>query len=91
MWEGFREGHEDTLMSDVKVCYVTTYDILLGEFGELPMKLYALKLTMSFQRQLAHLLSSCLVTQATLLSQHLAEQGPKTLHKSTTMWKVSRV
>ena len=63
------------MMSRVKVRSSTTYHILLAEFGELPMELYALKLTMGFQQRLAHLPSSWLVGQATSLSRHLAEQG----------------
>ena len=43
------------MMSHVKVCSLTTYHILLVEFGELPMELYALKLTISFQQEVAHL------------------------------------
>ena len=41
------------MMSHVNVCSLTTYHILLVEFGELLMDLYALNLTMSFQQQLA--------------------------------------
>lgn len=37
-----------SLMSHVKVRSLTTYHILLAEFGERPIQLYALKLTMGF-------------------------------------------
>ena len=88
-WKVFEKGMKTCMMSHVKVCSSTTYDYLLAEYAELPMKLYAFELTMSFQQRLAHLLSFWLVIWATLLSQHLAKQGANTLHKSTTMWKVS--
>jgi hypothetical protein len=39
---------------------------------------------MDLHQQFAHLPSSWLVSQATSLSQHLAEQGYDTWHKSTT-------
>ena len=44
------------MMSRVKVGFLTTYDILLAKFGELPMELYALKIIMDFQQR-AHLVS----------------------------------
>ena len=44
---------------------------------------------MGFQQWLAHLSPSWLVNKATSLSQHLAEQGFNTWHKSITMWKTS--
>ena len=53
---------------------LTTYQILLVEFGELPMESYNLKIPMSFQQQLAHVPSSRLVSQAVLFSCHLAQQ-----------------
>ena len=37
------------MMSHVKMCSSITYHFLLARFGELPMELYALKLTMGFQ------------------------------------------
>ena len=77
------------MMSHVKVWSWTTYHMLLAEFGELPLELYALKLTTGFQQQLAHPPSSWLVNQATSLSRHLAEEGFNTWHNSTTMWKAS--
>ena len=77
------------MMSHVKVRSLTTYHILLAEFGELRMELFAPKLTMSFQEWLAHLPSSWLANQANSLSCHLAEQGANTWHKSTTMWTAS--
>ena len=36
------------MMSHVKVLSLITYHILLVEFGELPIELYALKLIMGF-------------------------------------------
>ena len=42
------------MRSHVKVHSSTTYHILLAEFGELPIELYALKLPMDVQQQLAH-------------------------------------
>ena len=69
-WKVFEKGMKIHMMSHIKVCS-STYRILLVEFGELPMELYALKLTMSFQQRLAHLPSSWLVKQATSLSPHL--------------------
>ena len=60
----------------------------MAEFGKLPMELYALKLTLSFQQWSAHL-PSWLVNQAVPLSRHLAKQWTNTWHKSTTMWKAS--
>ena len=65
----------------------TTYHILLAVLGELPMELYALKPTIGFQQWLAHLPSSWLVSQATLDSRHLGEQGFDTLHDLKTIWK----
>ena len=62
---------------------------LLAEFGELPIELYTLKLTMGFQQQLAHLTPSWLVSKATSLSRNQVEQGFNTWHKWTTMWKTS--
>jgi len=88
-WKVFEKDMKIHMMSHVKVRSSTTYHILLAEFGELPMELYALKLTMGFQQRLAHLPSSRLVSQATSLSRLLAEQGFNTWHKSTTMWKAS--
>ena len=38
----------------------TTHHILLVEFGKLSIELYALKLSMGFQQQLAHLFPSLL-------------------------------
>ena len=57
-------------MSHVKVRSSTTYHILSAKFRELPIELYARKLTMGFQQRLAHLPSSWLVSQAASLSQH---------------------
>ena len=77
------------MMSHVKVRSSTTYHILLDEYGEPPIELNALKLTMGFPQQLAHLSTSWLVNKAASLSQHLAELGFNTWYKSTTMWKTS--
>jgi hypothetical protein len=44
----------------------TTYYLLLAEFGELCIDLYALKLTMSFQQWLAHLSPSWLIKESRL-------------------------
>ena len=76
-------------MPHIKVHALTTYYILLAEFGELPMELYALKLIKNFQQQFAHLPSSWLVRQVLSHSHHLAKQRANTWHKSTTMWKAS--
>ena len=54
--------------------------ILLVEFGELPMELFALKLNMCFQQWLAHLSSSWLISPTTSLSSHLTQQGANTWH-----------
>ena len=42
-------------LTSIHIVTLTTYHILLAEFGELPMKLCALKLAIGFQQQLAHL------------------------------------
>jgi hypothetical protein len=73
------------MMSQVKEGSLTTYHLFLTEFGELSIEVYALKLTMGFQQELAHLSPSWLVSIATSLSRHLAEQRFNTWHKSTTM------
>ena len=73
--EVFEKGIKIHMVSRVKVCSSTTYHISLAEFEELPMKLYAIKLTIGFQQRLAHLLTSWLVNQATSLSRHHAKQG----------------
>ena len=77
------------MMSHVKVCSSTTYHILLAEFGELHVELYALKLTMGFQQWLAHLPPSWLISKVAPFSQHLTTQGFKTWHKLATTWKTS--
>jgi hypothetical protein len=43
------------MMSHVKVCFSTTYHVLVVYAKNFPYELYALKLTMGFQRRLAHL------------------------------------
>ena len=75
-------------MGKIERGFLTTYHILLAEFGELPIELYALKLTMGFQQRLVRLSPSWLVSKAISLFQHLAEQGIKTWYISTTMWKI---
>ena len=75
------------MMSHVKVQYLTTYHILLVEFGEFLVKLYALKLTIGSQRRRACLPSSWLDSQATSFSRHLIKQGLDTSLKLTTTWK----
>ena len=62
------------MMCHVKVYSSTTYHILFAKFGELPIELYALILSLGFQHRLAHQPSSQLVSQATSLSRHLAKQ-----------------
>jgi len=56
------------MMSHVKVHSSTTYHILLAKFGETPIELQALKLTLGFQKWLAHLSPSWLVNKAPSLS-----------------------
>ena len=63
------------MMSRVKVYSSATYHIVLAKFGELPMKLYALKLTKDFQQQLAHLLSYWVVNRATSLPNTLPNKN----------------
>ena len=77
------------MMSHVKVHSLTFCYILLVEFGEFPIELYAFKLTTGFQRRHAHLPSSWLVSQATSLSRHLVKQGYNTRRRLTTVWKAS--
>jgi hypothetical protein len=77
------------MMSHVKVCFSTTYHILLAEFGELPIEIYARKLVMGFQQWLTHQSSSWLVSKAASLSQNMAKQGFNTWCKSIIMWKTS--
>ena len=73
------------MMSHVKVRSSTTYHILLAEFGELRMQLYALKPTTTFEQWLAHLPASWLVSQALSLFRRVVEQREYTWHKFTTM------
>ena len=54
-WKVFKKGMKMDMMSHVKVLSLITYHILLAKFGKLPIELYTLKLTMSFQQWLAHL------------------------------------
>jgi hypothetical protein len=62
-WKDFEKGMKMHMMSHIKVCSSTTYRILLAKFEDLPMELYVLILTMSFQQCLAHLPSHWLVSQ----------------------------
>jgi hypothetical protein len=41
-WKTFEKGVKINMMSRVQVHFSTTYHILLAEFGELPIELYAL-------------------------------------------------
>lgn len=52
------------------------------------MELYALELVVGFQQHLAHMLSSWLVSQVSLIYEHLVEQGVGFRHK-TTIWNTS--
>jgi hypothetical protein len=54
-WKVFEMGMKMHMMFHVKVRSLTTYHILLAEFGERPIELHALKLTICFQQQLAHI------------------------------------
>ena len=54
-WNFFKKGMKMHMMSHIKVCSSTTFDILLAEFKELPIDLYPLKLTMGYQQRFAHL------------------------------------
>ena len=47
----------------------------------------ALKLTMGFQKRLAHMFTFGLVNKEASLSQHQAKQEANTWYKSTIMWK----
>ena len=50
----FEKGMKmDIMMSHIKVRSSTTYHILWVEFGDLSIELYALRLTMGFQQNLA--------------------------------------
>ena len=77
------------MMSHIKVCSSTNYHILLAEFGEFLMEIYAHKLIMGFQQRLTHQFPLWLVSNATSLSQTLAKQGFNTWCKLTTVWKTS--
>ena len=52
----------------IKVRSLTTYNVLLAEFGEPPQGLYACKFAMGFQQWLAHLPSYQLVSKTTSFS-----------------------
>ena len=47
-WKVFEKGLKMHMMPHIKVRPSKTYHILLAEFGELPMELHALKLTLTF-------------------------------------------
>jgi len=53
------------------------------------MQLYALKPSISFQLELAHLSSSWLLNQATSFSQHIVVEGAYIWQKMTTDLKAS--
>jgi hypothetical protein len=57
----FEKGMKIHMMSHIKMRSFITYYIMLTEFGEPPMDVYAHKLTTSFQEQFAHLPSPWLV------------------------------
>ena len=88
-WKVFEKGMKIHILSHIKAHSLTTYHIVPAKFGELPIEFYALMRIVGFQHWLAHLPSSWLINQATLLSRHLVKQGVDTWHKSTTMWKAS--
>ena len=44
-WKGFEKGMKMHIKSYIKLCFSTTYHILMAEFGELPIELYTLMLT----------------------------------------------
>ena len=48
-WKVFENGVKMHMMSHIKMCSLITYHILLAEFGEPPIELYALNHTMGFQ------------------------------------------
>ena len=54
-WKVLEKGLKMRMISRVKVHSSTNYHILIVEFGELPIELYALKFIMGFQQRLAHL------------------------------------
>ena len=64
----FEKGTKMHMTSHVKVSTSTIYHILKARFGELPIELYALKLTMGFQQWLTHLSHSWLVSKVASLS-----------------------
>ena len=49
-WKVFKKGKKIHMMSHVKVSSLTTYYILLAEFGQLFIVVYALKLIVDFQQ-----------------------------------------
>ena len=58
-WKVFEKRMKMHMISHIKVHFSTTYHILLPNL--LPLKLYAIKVTMGFQHWLAHLSPSWLV------------------------------
>lgn len=56
------------MMPHIKECSSIPIHILLIEFGELPMELQTLMLTIGFEQRLVHLCPSWLVNKATLFS-----------------------
>ena len=85
-WQVFEKDMKMHTMSHVKLHSLTTDCILLAKFGELPIGLYVLKLTMGFQQRLFHPSPSRLVNRATSLSQHPAEQGCNIWYKLKSVW-----
>ena len=62
-------------MSYAKVHSLTTYHLLLVEFGKFLIELHALKLIVGFHRRLTDVSPSWLVSKTTTLSRHLAKHG----------------
>ena len=72
----WRRAWSCIMTSQVKVCSLITYHILLTKFGEPPVEIYTLKLTTGFQQHLAHLPPhSWLVSKVTSLFWYLAKWG----------------
>ena len=67
-WKVFEKRVKTHMMSHIVVHSSIACYILLAEFGELPIELYVVELTMVFQQQFAHLPSSWLVSLATSFS-----------------------
>ena len=66
--EGFLEEHEDAYDVSRRIALFDYYHILLAEFGEIPIELHSLKLTIGFQKRFARLSPFWLVGKALSLS-----------------------